>query len=524
MLICALASLVLVGSLSINTVQSPFADLPSAIRAVAERPNVFHSRTYTLTPLPAFEASRSSLPQPIVADHPEWEKLYWKAWELAFSHLMQPAPESGFVSNFIDPAFNGNTFQWDSCFMLMYAHYAEPTFHAIGTLDNFYAKQHDDGYICREISRQTGKDFVFGGIENTINPPLYSWVEWQNYLLTGDKSRFRDVLPPLVKYYAWIRKHMRRENGLYWNTGLGAGEDDLVRNATAHSWVDMTAQQAQNAYFIARIAEQIGEKDVKAYFDAVNKSLSAQVTKSMWDPKTGFYYDLKKDGSVTGIKTVLGFWPMMAHIASPKQAASLVAHLKDPKEFWRPNVVPALAADEKGYSAEGQYWNGAVWAPTNFMVVKGLQDYGFEDLATEVTTRYLTNMSESLEKSGTIWENYAPESSNGHGARDMVGWSADGPIALLIENVLGIRAFAATNSVTWRPRLSGQNGIHNLTVGTNHVSLIAYAVVGGRRTISMTTEQPIDLTVDTGVGKARIYHLQPGPTTSEIAVPVTDQQ
>ena len=41
--------------------------------------------------------------------------------------------------------------------------------------------------------------------------------------------------------------------------------------------------------------------------------------------------------------------------------------------------MPALAADEPGYTPDGQYWNGAVWAPTNYMVVKGLQDYGFED-------------------------------------------------------------------------------------------------------------------------------------------------
>jgi glycogen debranching enzyme len=490
--------------------------LPEAVRSVANRPNVFKSRTYTPTPLPKFAETRSVLPHPVVEDHPEWETLYWKAWELAFQHLMQPMPESGFVSNFIDPAFNGNTFQWDSCFMLMYAHYAEPQFHAIGTLDNFYAKQHEDGYICREINRETGKDYQLGGIENTINPPLYSWVEWQNYLLTGDKSRFRDVLPPLIKYYAWIRDHHRRENGLYWNTGLGSGEDDLVRNATAYSWVDMTSQQAQNAYFIARIAEQIGERQVKEYFDDENKALSKLVTGTMWDAKTGFYYDLKRDGTETGIKTILGFWPMMAHIASAEQAASLVEHLQNPKEFWRPNLVPALAADEPGYSAEGQYWNGAVWAPTNYMVIKGLQDYGYEDLATKVTTIYLANMADSLEKSGTIWENYAPESSNGHGARDMVGWSADGPIALLIENVLGIRGFAATRSVTWRPRLAGENGIRNLTVGATHISLIASRLSDGKRKLTMTADQPISVTVDTGVGKPRTFRLKNGTVEAEM--------
>ncbi|HTQ09023.1 MAG TPA: trehalase family glycosidase [Fimbriimonadaceae bacterium] len=483
---------------------------------LADRPNVFKLRKYEPRPNPTFSEARASLPEPVVADHPDWETLYWKAWDLAFSHLMQPAPESGFVSNFIDPAFNNNTFQWDTCFMLMYAHYAEPSFHAIGSLDNFYARQHDDGYICREIVRKTGQDFVFGSIDDTINPPLFSWVEWENYLLTGDKSRFKDVLPPLARYYRWLRNNRRRENGLYWNTGLGSGEDDLVRSKTAYSWVDMTAQQAANAYYIARIAEQVGEKQAESYFDKENRELSKLVNDSMWDRGTGFYFDLKQDGASTGIKTVLGFWPMLAHIASSDQAGKLVEHLRDPKEFWRPNVVPALAADEEGYRADGQYWNGAVWAPTNFMVVKGLENYGYEDLASQITARYLGNMSSVLDRTGTIWENYAPESATGHGVRDMVGWSGDGPIALLIENILGIRGLASSREVFWRPRLAGENGIRKLMVGSAHVDLIAGAVGDGSRELTMTTDQPITIRVDSGIGKPITLKLAAGETKRRV--------
>ncbi|MDR3689725.1 MAG: trehalase family glycosidase [Fimbriimonas sp.] len=489
---------------------------PPSVSALANLPNVFQQRVYSPTPVPTFEKSRGQLPEPVVDDHRDWEDLYWKAWELAFQHLMQPRPQSGFVSNFIDPAFNGNTFQWDSCFMVMYAHYAEPEFHAIGTLDNFYAKQHSDGYICREIVRETGEDFLFGGMENTINPPLFSWVEWENYLLTGDRSRFRDVLPRLVKYYEWLRLNRRRPNGLYWNTGLGAGEDDLVRNDSTYSWVDMTAQQAANAYYIARIAGQIGKRDIERFFESENRALSKLVTTSMWDPKTGFYYDLKRDGTPTGIKTVLGFWPILAHIASRDQTTALIAHLRNPNEFWRTNVVPALSADERGYTPDGQYWNGAVWAPTNFMVVKGLESYGYADLAAKVTSVYLAQMSRVLKESGTIWENYAPDRPAGHGARDMVGWSGDGPIALLIENILGIRGLASEQCVYWRPRLAGRNGIRNLKVGKASVSLVASPLDQGSREITMTSDKPISVVIDTGVGRPIQFRLHSGTTRKTV--------
>ena len=37
---------------------------------------------------------------------------------------------------------------------------ADPLVPGISPLDNFYARQHEDGEICREIDRTTGKDFV----------------------------------------------------------------------------------------------------------------------------------------------------------------------------------------------------------------------------------------------------------------------------------------------------------------------------------------------------------------------------
>lgn len=490
--------------------------VPPTVRAWAVRPNVFQIRRYRAIPLPTFASSRPHLPQPFLDDHPEWTRLYWKAWELAFQHLKQPVPGSGFVSNFIDPAFNANTFQWDSCFMVLFAHYAEPDFHAIGSFDNFYAKQHHDGFICREISRATGEDVYFGGIVNAVNPPLFSWVEWENYRLTGDKSRFRDVLPPLIRYYRWLQANRRRQNGLYWNTGLGAGEDDLVRNSTAYSWVDMTSQQAQNAFYIARIAEAVGDQKTAAYFDAENRHLARLITQTQWDPNTGFFYDLTSRGKPTGIKTALGFWPLLARVATPAQARSLVQHLEKPNEFWRENVVPALAHDQPGYSAEGQYWNGAVWAPTNYMVIKGLQEYGYEDLASRVTSIYLANMATALVKRHTIWENYAPEHPVGHGVRDMVGWSGDGPIALLLENILGVRADATSHRAFWRPRLPGRNGVRHLTVGNTHLSLVASALTHGRRTLTLTTDRPFTVAVDTGIGKPAVFHLTPGTTTKTL--------
>ena len=120
--------------------------------------NVFIEKEPENHPLPTFEQERDRLPHPIWDGHGDAIACYWKAWELAFGNLGRPQPGSGFVSNFIDTAFNGCIFMWDSSFILMFGKYASRSFNFQGTLDNFYALQHKDGFICREIIEANGED------------------------------------------------------------------------------------------------------------------------------------------------------------------------------------------------------------------------------------------------------------------------------------------------------------------------------------------------------------------------------
>lgn len=488
------------------------ADPSRAFEATVSSENPFASRTYVPTPLPAYDQTR--LPEPILDDHPDWVALYDKAWQLAFQDLKQPTPGSGFVSNFIDPAFFGHIFQWDTIFMLEFVKYAHPAVDGVGSLDNFYAKQHPDGFICREIDEADGKDITFTSIADTANPPLYSWAEWQHYRYTGDRSRLADALVPIAKHYDWLKKNRTRANGAYWNTGLGAGEDDLKRG-DPDSWMDMTAQQAQNALFAGAMATETGNDALAAFFLDEHLALGGLLGDAFWDRSTGIFTDLRADGSPTGVKTALAFWPLLAHVGSLDQAQSLVAHLRNPAEFWRPDLIPVLAADEAGYTPEGQYWNGSVWAPTNDVAIHGLQDYGYHDVAATVAETYLSNMAAAYASTGTIWEHYAPESGAGEGVKDFVGWSGLGPIALLIESVLGIRADGASGTIVWRPTLPLRNGIENLTIGDAAVSLIASRIADGARTLSITTNAPLRVAIDTGAYRATVV-VPVGNTTMSV--------
>ena len=502
----------------------PGSGVPESSRGV-----YFAKKHYAPEPLPTFAEARDKLPSPVMDSRPELVAMYWKCWELAFRNMKQPPPGSPFVSNWIDPAFNHNIFEWDSVFILMFARYGNEAFPAIQTLDNFYCRQRANGFIGREIHRSDGLETFVDGPKDAVNPPL-QLGGGRILSVTGDKSRFAMVLPPLEHYVAWLNRdgdpvsangtdwqdHGRRAEGsvhhLYWNTPLGSGMDNAPRHG--NGWVDMSCQMVIQYDNLATICDELSLSAKAAGYRAEARAIAGRINRWCWNEQDGFYYDVDNDGTQFRVKTAGGFWPMVAGVADPRQTARLVAHLRNKREFWRPFVFPTLAADDPHYQGDGGYWLGGVWAPTNFVIIKGLERSGQEDFATEATDRYLTAMAEVFKETGTVWEDYAPEAPLRPGnpsKRDLVGWTGDGPIALLIENMLGFRSDGVRHRLTWRVTRTDRHGIERLHVGPVTVSAVCAARPSSSSpaALEVSNDGPLDLNV-WNHGRERTFSLPPG--------------
>ena len=158
--------------------------------------NVFLHKEKDRDPLPTYQEAKEVLPELIWDDFPAAVRCYNKAWEIAFSNLRLPKEDDGMVSSYIDTAFNGFLFMWDSSFISMYGKYGARVFDFQKTLDNFYARQHMDGFICREICEQVAGDQFHRFDPNSTGPNLLPWAEWEAYQITGDKERLAKVFPP----------------------------------------------------------------------------------------------------------------------------------------------------------------------------------------------------------------------------------------------------------------------------------------------------------------------------------------
>ncbi len=507
----------------------------------AERGRYFEKKSYSPAPLPTFAETQARLPSPVYDENPLFLKLYWKAWEISFKNFHEPAPKSGFVSQFIDAAFNDNIFLWDTAFMTMFCNVASPLVPGIGSLDNFYAKQHPTGEICREIQRKSGLDFshwVNSGDTtlftrwgwdfpparqlqvqyvgratpkpnprltlDAMNHPILAWAELESYYVTGDSVRLRIVWEPLVRYYRAFQKYLLQGNGLYITDW--ASMDNSPRNADlldGGTGVDISSEMVLFARHLSMIARILGKNSESKFFAREADDLSRRINKLMWNPGQGFYYDLTIEGMQSPVKTVAGYWTLLAHVASPAQARLLVDHLKNPATFGRVHPVPTCAADEPGYLSDGGYWRGAVWAPTNTMVIRGLENYGYDAMARSIAIKHLEIMARVFEQTGTIWENYAPDSENpGRNTdsslvnRDFVGWSGIGPVLYLLEYGVGLKPDAPANKLTWRIHSPQRVGCERYRFNGHVATLLAQPAGPGSVAISVNSDGPFTLFVE----------------------------
>lgn len=445
--------------------------------------NVFIGKEPENRPLPTFEQERDHLPHPIWDGHGDEIACYWKAWELAFGNLGQPQPGSGFVSNFIDTAFNGCIFMWDSSFILMFGKYASRSFNFQGTLDNFYAMQHKDGFICREILEANGEDQFTRYDPAATGPDIMPWCEWEYFKNFGDMDRLAKVFPPLMAYHEWLRLNHTWPDGTYWSSGWGCGMDNLPRQQPGYSimfshghmvWNDACLQELMNCNILIKMAQLLDRKEEIADLQEERENLEKVVNEKLWDEKTAFYYDLWKNGELNMVKHIGAYWALLAEAVPEERVDRFIAHLENEKEFKSPYRVPALSADHPWFGKDGGYWNGGVWAPTNYMVLSGLDKYGKYALSHEIAGNYLENVVQVYRKTGTVFENYAPFPGEDGMARpgnpakrDFVGWTGLAPIAVLLEHVIGLKPNAEKNTISWHINLLERHGVEKYPFGKN---------------------------------------------------------
>ncbi len=503
---------------TMQTLTFPTSYLDFFAEDAVVKENVFLTRVPDRSMPTTFQTARPRLPQPFWDGHEAEIACYWKVWELAFANLRQPTANNGFITPYIDAAYNDCLFLWDSVFILMFARYGSRAFNFQQTLDNFYHGQLLDGFITREIQQWDGQMRFHRHDLISTGPNVFAWSEWEYFLNSGDEGRLAEVFPVLLAYHRWTRTFRTWPDGSYWSCGLACGMDNQPRTPPGcdpyvehghMSWIDATAQAVLNARLLLQIAETVGRTAEVADLREELPRLARYINEQMWDSRRGFYCDRLRDGALSDVPSIAAFWTLLADVVPPDRLDALLAHLDDPATFNRPHRVPTLGASHPGYDAAGGYWKGSVWPPTNYMVLRGLTRCGRDALAFDIAANHVQRVTETFEATGTVWENYAPESSApGNPAKgDFVGWGGVGPVAVLFEYIFGLRPEASGSRLVLDVRLTERHGIINYPFGRDglvDVIVPARQAVADEPVVQIRSNIPLTITLQWAGGSREI--------------------
>ena len=319
----------------------------------------------------------------------------------------------------------GEFYDWDLYFENVYLSYYGISDYCFTNFKAFLAIQQPSGFIPRMLKRQ--------------NPQMFKPFLAQIAVL-GSKQRGDDYEWLRESHYGALRKYIdcwfqydTDHNGLpVWDSADASGMDNQERRAGhigsyESEGVDLACELHREMQAMAVIAGKLGKPDDQQEWRQRAEKLAKLIDSVFWDEQDGFYYDRhEKSGKLTKVKSVSGFLPLWAGVASPAHAKRIIEeHLVNKKEFWLKYPVASYAVTEPDYSQIQTTtccnWRGTAWIPTNYMIMHGLIRYGYNDLARELADRTFRMV---LDENPATREYYNGESGEGHGMNPFWGWSS----------------------------------------------------------------------------------------------------
>ena len=348
---------------------------------------------------------------------------------------------------------------WDSCFHAVVLSHFNIT-GAKKEILSLVSKQFDNGMFPHMIywENQNKTDFPpikWGkkGTSTITQPPMIAHAVWQIFQKDADTNFIKLVYPHLYHFYKYLlterdphEKHLigimnpdesgednsprfdlplnlppiqtlerntkRRFKLIKQNIECKFDAPFCMRNFFWVKDVPFNSIMVENLRLLSQIAEKIGKVGDASYFTKKADDISEAMRELMLEDGI-FWSTYGEDYKKIKVKTWAIFAPLFAKIVKPEEAKKLVDdHLLNKKEFWANFPVPTTSLDELSFNPQG-LWRGPTWIGTNWFVYKGLQNYGFQDIAEEIKETSIA----LIQKSG-LREHFNPLTGEGLGAQN----------------------------------------------------------------------------------------------------------
>lgn len=195
---------------------------------------------------------------------------------------------------------------------------------------------------------------------------------------------------------------------------------DRIRDATPFALqpVLFNSLLVQANRDLAEIARVLGEDPGR--YESWAEHTAGGLDATLWSEDDALYvdYDLAA-GKRVAARTAAGLAPLYAGVPSDERARGMIGRLAGSRvdvdaTAW---AVTSLPPDDPGFIPT-RYWRGPIWPILNWTLQRGLDRYGYPQLAAQVRRALI-----ALVRRDGFWEHYSPETGKGHGGENFA-WTA----------------------------------------------------------------------------------------------------
>jgi len=180
-------------------------------------------------------------------------------------------------------------------------------------------------------------------------------------------------------------------------------------------------------YFIegklAQLYALSGNEAMQQEFENKFEKRKFAINNYFWDDNKSFYFDYNfNEKKLTNIFSLAACYPLYFNIAENEMAAGVAFNIE--KLFLKDGGLISTT------NHTAQQWdapNG--WAPLQWMAIKGLRNYGFDELADKIKSRWLKLNENVFNRTGKMFEKYNVEDISLHAGggeydlQDGFGWT-----------------------------------------------------------------------------------------------------
>jgi alpha,alpha-trehalase len=227
--------------------------------------------------------------------------------------------------------------------------------------------------------------------------------EYETVWMGTRKPNARQVYQGLSRYYDFNYLHDIAEAESGWDMTPRFG-----RKALNYLPIDLNALLYKYETDFARAAQILGNADEAKQWKHQASERKSKVNKLMWDQGRGLFYDYNYVKERRGnVSSLAAYYPMWAGMVDGRQAQEMVKALR---RFEQKGGLATTDSVQLGQYVPGAmptqwaYPNG--WAPLQFLVIKGLQRYGYHDDARRIAMKWMRANLQWFNEHGVFLEKY----------------------------------------------------------------------------------------------------------------------